>query len=175
MSKLVKIAGSLVLVAGLVYACNSSSVEKVDTAKSSAPAPVEQKQEQKQTPETHNLKVGDTVKFNNLQITVNGVRSAQTFGGSKAAVIDVTVENVGEEPEQFSTLLSFELVDTEGVKMDVGLVEGAKADPSGEIAPGRKLRGEVAFDLKNAAGNQFDLIYSEPFSEGQAIWQIEVN
>lgn len=167
-AKIVAVAGIL---AGLLSGCGSAEIEKVDNQTSAAPA-AEQK---KETPATHDLKVGDKVKVDNLEVTLNGVRVADTYDG-KALVADFTVNNVGDKTENVSSMLMFEAMDEEAIKLDqtVG-VEDQKGQLDGELAPGRKLRGEIAYKLKDAHGKTMELIFQEAFKSGQAIWKVPVN
>lgn len=63
--------------------------------------------------------------------------------------------------------------DADGYKYDITIAPDTKGSVDGELQPGRKLRGEVAFEIpENATG--LELIF-EPnvFGFGQAIVKID--
>ncbi|WP_093229227.1 DUF4352 domain-containing protein [Thermoflavimicrobium dichotomicum] len=41
----------------------------------------------------------------------------------------------------------------------------------GEFAPGRKMKGELIFDVDKS--EYYELILSEPFKNGQVFWKID--
>ena len=133
---------------------------------------------QEQPDTTQVFQVGDTVTMGTSKFTVNSVRLSlgQDFMGPEAGnvfiVADCTLENIGEEPLNSSSLMMYSVQDSQGYKYDIGLNTEAKGSLDGEVAPGRILRGEISFEVpENATG--LDLIF-EPgiFDRGQAIFSI---
>lgn len=165
----------------LLASCGGeSSVEKVDGGASSANgAEGEQNQEQenddeaKKKKETEKLKIGDTVNFDGLKITLNSVTADSGSEFEKPEedrflIVDMTVENTTEEPQTVSSLMNVSLRDDDDYEYTTALYTGVKAQLDGEVAPGDKLRGQIAFDVPKS--KNYSLIFGDPFTSGQAIW-----
>lgn len=172
---------ALIVVFMVIVGCSDSTIEKVDPSANSADASSqEQKQEQKGEEPVSNAPeifvVGDTVKFDDLHITLHGVTEVEgaeffTPSNDKYLLVDLIIENVGAESEHISTLMQMELMDADSYSYDIALYPDAKGSLDGEVAPGRKMRGEVAFDVPDS--DYYEFIFSNPFTSGQAIWRIE--
>ena len=81
------------------------------------------------------------------------------------------MENVGDESEHLSSLLMFKLFDSDGYNYDVIFYPETKGDVGGELSAGRKLRGELAFEIPiNSEGLELEI---DPFIFGSG--QIIVN
>ncbi|MOA59702.1 Telomeric repeat-binding factor 2 [compost metagenome] len=69
-------------------------------------------------------------------------------------------------------MIQTSLVDGDGYKYTIAITTSVKNQLDGSVAAGRKLRGEVAYEVpKDATGLEF--IFSDPFTNGQAIWTLE--
>jgi len=179
--KSLKFLSITVLSALALTACTEAEIEKVNstpasTASSSAATTAVETKES-EAPEETIYKVGDSVKFDNLIITVNGVRNSQSEfmkpeEGNQIILVDVTAENKGTDEESVSSMLLTEVVDGDGYKYDVTIVDDNKGSFDGSIGAGRKLRGEIAFEVPEAASS-LEFIFSNPFKTGQAIWKIK--
>lgn len=105
--------------------------------------------------ESRNFEIGETAeKANNYRISVNSLseyKSANEFmqasDGKKYVVANVTVENLTSDKDiVVSSLMCFSLLDLDGVKYDIALTDvGSQLD--GTVAPGRKLTGNVAYEV----------------------------
>jgi hypothetical protein len=107
------------------------------------------------------LTIGSTGETAGLKVTLNSVRH-ETSGivppkaGMEYLVLDLTFENVSNEPKNVSSLLNFSVKDDTGQKYTVTIGAETKSSPDGKIAPGDKLRGESAFEVpKDAKGLVF--------------------
>ncbi|RKQ84621.1 DUF4352 domain-containing protein [Brockia lithotrophica] len=120
------------------------------------------------------FRVGDQIKMDNFVFVVNGTREVKAEfvtpkPGNTFLAVDVTVENVGEKPEPVSSLMMFDLRDAEGNRYKQTIVTTDKASLNGEVAPGKKLRGEIVFEVpKEAKGLEF-IIKPDLLKQGQAI------
>lgn len=118
--------------------------------------------------------IGDTLKLNGLNITLNDHRI--TFGDFMDPdydfflVLDLTIENTTKKPEQISTLLQMEVHDAEGYIYDVDYFTDTIGDLDVNIGAGKKVRGEVAFDVPVAS--YYNFVFSNPFTKGEVIWRI---
>lgn len=158
---------SLVVLAG----CGTSTVEKVDQQKEEG---TQESASAEKQPEAKVFAVGDTVQFDNLHITLNGVRTSAGNDfmkpeNGKFLIVDLTIENKGSESAAISTLLQMSLEDAEAFSHQVALFPDVKGSVDGELGAGRKVRGEVAFDVPNSSAYEF--IFEDPFTSGQAIWK----
>jgi hypothetical protein len=180
------------LLAFSLTACTEANIEKVNSKPSpSASAasetkteaitePEVEKEKESETPppsKTETYQVGDSVKFDDLVITVNGIRESD--GGDFLApgegnvylLVDVTAENTGDEEAALSSMMQTEVVDSEGFSYNVTIVLDAKGSFDGSVGAGRKLRGEIAYEVPKDASLEF--IFSDPFKSGQAIWKLK--
>lgn len=187
---------SVVLVILLLAGCANPSVEEVNTGastnQSNAPknnteisteqtndtqtnTPEENKTQQVfEAPGTFNL--GDTVKVDNLQITLHGVREesgAELFTpkNGKYYLIELTIENVGAESETVSTMIHMKLKDADSQVYTPKIYLNAKEIVDGDLAPGQKVRGEVTFDVPDS--DYYEFIYANPITSGEASWKLE--
>jgi hypothetical protein len=133
--------------------------------------------ESTKTPEVY--AVGDSVKMGGLVFTVNGTSTStgseffRPDNGNIYFIVDCTIENSSNEAVHLSSLLMFSLVDAEGYNYNITIGPETKGSLDGELAPGRKMRGELAFEVP-AQANSLELIF-EPnvFGSGQAIYKVK--
>lgn len=164
-----KLIVPMIVVMGILAGCGESTVEKVEGTGQEQEA----KQEQKQKQET--FKVGDTVKFDGLNVTLSKVRESKGDEfmdpqNDKFLVIQLEIENTTDKAQTVSSMLQMNLVDKEGVSMDYSITGDEKGKLDGEIGPGRKMKGEIAFDVTES--EYYEFIFEDPFTTGQAIWKI---
>lgn len=174
-NKLFTSTAALVLGAVILTGCTEAEIEKVE-----APEAEQETTEVEETEpaEVQDLRVGDVIEYNDLKVTLNSVRkyegSADTFDEAQNdfyLVFDVIVENMGDEPANISSMLNFNLLDGESYAQDFGMLIDQKGSLDGEIGNGRKLAGEVVFDVVQS--DKYEFIFEDPFAGGQAIWVIE--
>ncbi len=131
------------------------------------------------TQETFNI--GETIKMGSLQFTLNGVRfdEGDDFWtpdeGKSWLLFDCTLENTGSESEGISSMLMFKLYDSDSYSQSLTISTSAKGSLDGELAAGRKMAGEVAFEV-DADETEWEFIF-EPsvFGFGQAIYTVAVD
>src|SRR5690606_2937244 len=132
--------------------------------------------EKKEKPEEQKLKVGESVNFDGLTITLNEARIEK--GGEfdepekdKFIVVNLTAENTTDEEQVVSSVMNIELKDTDGYSYNTTfLTEGIQGQFDGSIEPGGKLRGEIPFDVPES--DEYQLHFGNPFKKGKAIWII---
>jgi len=142
-----------------------SETTNVPSTDTDAPAPESQG--------VQTFAVGETATDGELNITVNSIRFtekideqdneflvAEAAQGKEYLIIDITAENIkSDETQSVSTMFSSEIIDDEGYTYTqdfTGLTALDKAFKDGEILPGNKKRGELAFEVpKNATTLQF--------------------
>ncbi|HLN62063.1 MAG TPA: DUF4352 domain-containing protein, partial [Symbiobacteriaceae bacterium] len=101
------------------------------------------------------IKVGAT-GGTNVKLTVNSVKFTVDNGDKKAkegytyAIVEATVENTGKAAYHSSALVNFAAKSADGVSYDRASYTGLKP-LDGDIAPGAKLTGEVAFLVPQTA------------------------
>lgn len=122
--------------------------------------------------------IGDKVKMGDFYITV---KKAYYYKGSewnkpgeneKWLVLDIELENHTNEPQHVSSLMMFELFDSENYGYTAALNTDEKGNIGGELGPGRKMAGEITFAVPKDE-EAFELIFEpDPFAQGQAIFKI---
>ncbi|MBE3556580.1 MAG: DUF4352 domain-containing protein [Firmicutes bacterium] len=153
---------ALLLAAGLLVGCGSTTTPvSVNGVSSSTQQekPASSPTVQQQTPK--HFAIGDHVKMGDLVLTVNSARQSsgsefdQPQSGHVYEIVNATLENTGQKSEAISSLAMFSLKDSEGYKYSITFVSDAKGQLDGELAPGDKMRGELAFEIpKTAKGLQ---------------------
>ncbi|MUK88825.1 DUF4352 domain-containing protein [Ornithinibacillus sp. L9] len=131
------------------------------------------KQEDKDTEE---LSVGDSADLEGLKVTLNEVRVEP--GGEfdependQFVVVNLTAENNSDEEIVVSSIMNVELYDEEGYSYTTTiLTEGIQGQFDGTVAPDKKLRGEIPFDVPESG--EYELHFSDPFDSGRAVWII---
>lgn len=129
-------------------------------------------------PDVLNLSVGDTAKVGDAEVTVHGFRFDEGdafFGpgeGNTWLVVDVTVVNTGGDSYALSSVLQTAARDQEGREYGVAFGPDLQGSLDGQIPPGDRLRGEVAFEVPaGQAGLQF--VFKQAIGPAQARWNLE--
>jgi hypothetical protein len=120
--------------------------------------------------------VGDVIKVGDgLMYTVVNVKAPFDSGNEfdqpsngQFMVVQVSLENKTSKSVNVSSALNWELRDDSGQSYTETIVVNAPKPPDGEIAPGDKLAGGLAFDV--AKGKGYKLYFkNEIFASGQVI------
>lgn len=121
-----------------------------------------------ETPKITTFKVGDTATDNELKVTVNNIKYvsqineqnnefliAKAESGKQYVIVDLTVENVLPDKTQIvSTFSEASIVDQDGYTYGIdfeGLMALDKSFRDGEVLPGMKSRGELAYLVPTSA------------------------
>ncbi len=166
----------LPLFAFLLLACGDETTpERVE--KPQQDEVVEEKAEAKQ----EIFKLGETVKMGDLSFTLNSARwdSGDEFmkpdEGEKWLTLDATIENLGEKSEVISSLMMFSLFDEGNYSRDLEIFADTKGSLDGELGAGRKMSGEIAFNVE-ADQNEWEFIFEPNFlGFGQAIFLVNAD
>lgn len=129
-----------------------------------------------------NFAVGDTFKLDNIQYKVNSVRVSngseyvKPKNGNTFLLIDITVENQGSEDAPVSSIMSFKLVDKDGRSQEfsISALMEAKGKMDGTITPGRKVTGELGYEILKAAQTYELEIISNPINPKIGIVEIPI-
>jgi hypothetical protein len=172
----------------LFSGCDDVKPEKVEgadrTANTSQQSDGGETQEKTQTetetqPKTETYKIGDSVKAGNFVFTVNSIRTdaggdfLKPKDGHIYYIVDVTVENTGDKSESVSSMLMFKLFDSEAYSYSITIGPDTKGSVDGEISAGRKLRGELVFEIpEDSEGLELE-IDPTVFSSGQIIVELD--
>lgn len=177
-----------IIAASTLVACNPSEpvVQKIDedveqegkAETSSAKGEVVEEASEEKADDAIEVsaKVGETLQFEDLNITLNKVRKAKGTNEwdqptkDHFLIFDVVVENAGDEPFAMSSVMNFTAMDADGYSQDLTVFAETRGSLDGEIGPGRKLAGEIAFDVEDS--NSYEFIFQDLFKQGQAIWQV---
>ena len=184
------IASSALTVAFLLALGSSESEQAVKVDKSTEETKTEQAEKAEKVENTEkevskvsqeNFKIGERVKLDNLEITVNNVdvakgnRFAEPKEGNKFIVVDVTLVNEGFKPEKISSLLMFKLYGEDSYEKEESIFVETKGNLNGELAPGRTMRGQLAYEVGEEE-TKWDLIFqADLLKKGQAIFDVEEN
>lgn len=169
------IKGVAVLSISALVACGDAEVTKVEGNNDGGNSSQES-EAAKEAPAEQQLKVGETVDFDGLKVTLNEARIEK--GGDfdepqeeQFLVVNLTAENTKDEEATVSSIMNIELMDADAYSYTTTiLTEGVKGQFDGTIAAGGKLRGEIPFDVPKS--DSYELHYSNPFKSGKAIWVI---
>jgi hypothetical protein len=135
-------------------------------------------QEESQT-KTETYEIGDSIKAGNLIFTVNSTRTDEGSDFIKPKdghiyhIVDVTVENAGDKSESVSSLMMFKLFDSDGYNYSVTFGPETQGQVDGEISAGRKLRGELVYEIpEDTEGLELE-IDPTVFGSGQIIVELD--
>lgn len=117
--------------------------------------------------------IGDVLQFNDANVIVNSTRidtGNDYFGpdeGMIYVVADLTIENTSSESISASSLISLDVFDQDGHYSSISMFADTKGDIDGEISPGQKKRGEMAFEVLEDAEElylllDYDWLESDP-------------
>ena len=103
--------------------------------------------------------VGQTVTAAGIALTINSVKRVAAIGdvqkaraGNTFVLADVTIQNSGSAALPYNPLY-FKVMDGDGYEYDETLNPQTNSLKDGSLAPGRKVRGTVAFEVpKDAKG-----------------------
>lgn len=156
---------------------DTTNDEETPTDEAEAPEEATEEDETDEAEEeVKELGIGDTVNFDGLHITVNDAYITQGTDEFTEAtndyyvVVDATIENTTDESTAVSSLMQISLFDADGYSQDIAIMLDTKGQLDGEIGAGRKLAGEVAFDVNDS--EYFEFVFENPFKSGQAIWKL---
>lgn len=139
---------------------------------------------------TQVFNVGDTVTDDELKVTVNDVKFvskideqnneflvAEAPSDKQYAVIDITVENiVSDKTQTVSTLVATTLLDQDGYNYNIdfeGHVALDKSFKDGEILPGMKKRGKIAYLVPSDASDLKFIYKFDIFAGTTAVFDIK--
>lgn len=81
-------------------------------------------------------------------------------------VIDLTIENTGDEELSISSMVSFDLKNTSGEKGEYTfLTESVSSQLDGSVMSGDLLKGQIAYDVKD--DEKFNFYYSDSLLDDQ--------
>lgn len=183
--KWVGIAFVVLIIIGVVAGGGNETAEKVEstdeTTTETSTTETEEKEtdnkesEKEEPPKTEVFNIGDNVQIGDVIVTVNSVRenSGNDFikpsEGNVYYIVDLTIENQGSEAYSSSTLMQMSLADEEGYQYNITVGPETKGSVDGEIGAGRKVRGEVVFEIpKESKGLEFVYDY-DILGTGQVI------
>ena len=118
--------------------------------------------------------IGDSVVIDDFKITVNKVRK-QTNGGFIKPdaghvwfLVECTVENINAtESQSLNDLRQFKLVDADGRSQEATIFADNKGALDGEVGVGRKMTGEVAWEVPIGTKGLELIFKPDPHKDGQ--------
>lgn len=125
--------------------------------------------------------IGNTIEVGEFTLTVNGMSSppGEAFNvpdpGSRFVVVDLTIQNRSTAAVQVASLFQMSLKDRTGKIYDVNLkafLASGGASPDGELAPGETVRGQVGFQVPQAAEGLVFVFDADVWSTGKALVQL---
>lgn len=115
--------------------------------------------------------LGDTIEVGDLRIVVHGVRrtTENLFApdaGNVLLIVEATFENLSDEEESISAAFEMDVRDPDGRVYDFAIAD-LPNQLSGTILPRGRIRGEVAFEVPEAA-TDFIFVF-DPFLSGRPV------
>ena len=112
--------------------------------------------------------IGDLVKVGDIEVKINGVRTAekeewdnQLEEGYVYLLVDTSIENTGSEEVYIDTYNNFRLVDKDGRNYNATYNEKAKGRVDGPLNPGRKIAGELVYGIPQDI-KEFEIEVNDP-------------
>ncbi len=127
--------------------------------------------------------IGETAHTGDFDVTVNSVTDplapSDSFftadPGNRFIAIDVTMANSSNEAKPVSSILSFELTDSEGRKYDLSIVGTSAAGTGtldGDVPPQTQRRGTVAYEVPETITTGLQLRVKGDLTAGGTVFQI---
>ncbi len=152
--------------------------------------PVAKIEAEPEPPKTQTLNVGDTATDNELKVTINSVdfvskidelnnefMIAEAPSGKTYAVVDITVENIlSDSTQSISTMMETTILDQDGYNYDIdfeGFTALDKSFKDGEILPGMKKRGQIAYLVPSDATDLKFIYKYDLFTGTSAVFDIK--
>lgn len=121
----------------------------------------------KKKEEKKDYTIGETASVDDIKITVNSTRNdAGIFApeeGTVYFVLDITLENTGDEDFTSSSMMSFKLKDADGREQDLSIGANLNGSMDTDVPAGEKASGEIAFET--APEGQLVLTYTPGFGD----------
>lgn len=93
-------------------------------------------------------------RINGMTIDKEGIRYAVPDSGNMFLVVDLTVTNTGDSVQNVSSRLDFDLLDMDGRSMNTASTFYETAgNLNGSLPSGRRISGELAFEIPNDRGD----------------------
>ena len=108
---------------------------------------------------SNNVEFGTQMNIDDVNYTVNSFRTSTGDGFMKPAdgfvfyIVDAEITNNSSETVPISSLMMFKLYDGQGYEQDTALMADVKGSMDGDVLPGSKLRGEIAYEVPVYAKN----------------------
>jgi hypothetical protein len=181
MNKFLKFGLAGILVGGLLTGCGE--VEKVENASGSTTE--ETKDETKtQVKATDNLKLGEAVKIDHFEITLNTVEKFEPTEydfvekeGNQFIVVDLNVNNVSDaEADPSSLMLSLKTEDGSTTMNTYSSKEESQwADATiNKLPAGSSFKAQTSFEVKpEMIAKPFEVIVQNAITGGQAIYKVD--
>jgi hypothetical protein len=176
--QLVVLVAMLLTVGALVASGEANTAAKVDDSKSSGSTT--ESSGGTDTPET--FKVGDAVKLGDWQVKVYAVTDpvqvaadsiSPVDAGSRRIGVDAEVTNNSDKPAEVSSLVCFGIKDSENKSYNQAIFTDSNVKTvDGEVAPGTALRGEIYYDVPQAATGLALTFKCDLLSSGSATIQL---
>lgn len=136
------------------------------------------KQDKEESVEQKTLKIGDTVKLEDgVEITLNSAKEIpggqfDTIKNDKFLVVDVSIVNNSKEEKIVSSILEYEMKDSDGYGYTTTFVmDGVKSQLDGSVPVGGKLRGQIAYDVPSS--DYYEFTYKPVFLGTTSSWKFE--
>lgn len=130
------------------------------------------------------LSIGETVELGDFEHTFHGARFDEgddIMGpdeGERWLVVDVEVANNGAETTPISSIMMWDLVDSESRTADMAILLSADGSVDGELGPDRSMRGEIGYEVDEGE-TEWELVFqADMLDSEQAIYaftESEVN
>lgn len=120
------------------------------------------------------FKVGDIIEKEKLyKVSVNKVtykasdssEFVKATEGKELVYLDLTIENLSDEEMAISSMMSFELKDSDGRKQDYKLVTDLNGQLDGKVLQGEKMSGEIVYEVEKEKPINFYMTLGNIFTE----------
>ena len=118
-------------------------------------------------PQQTTFAIGELVQVQDHTIMLNSA----TIDSTSLMKVNFSLENKGTETLTVSSLLSFEVKDNEGSKLESDYMSCGSSTFDGSVLPGDKLKGDICW--KTTAFPPFKIYYQASLlSDGAIVWVV---
>ena len=94
--------------------------------------------------------------------------------GHVFVLIDITMQNLSSE-KRYTSRDDWTLTDSTGQTYHATYVSGMPASPDGDVPPGRKVRGTLAYEVPTSEEALTLTLAPSLFEDGSAAWAIKLS
>lgn len=128
----------------------------------------------KKSNEPQIFNVGDKIQLKDFNVTINSIRTDygneyfKPKDGNEYFYVDCTVENISNETQTLSSMLMFDIRDSDGRRCNQAISVTANGQLDGTMSVGQKITGEYAVEIPSGKTGM-QLMFNSSFLNSEQV------